>query len=133
MNIQEEIRSLSRISENFRKSKKPKSKWPVEFQLRVLKLIEMGLSPQVLSKKLNIPVQTYYHWRRLWKNSPKKNLNFLEIPISDNLKGQPSLQKEGPQGPPLSSVIVLPSGARIENVSADVVVRILKCYSIAKV
>jgi hypothetical protein len=71
MNIQDELRSLSRISENFRKNKGPKSKWPAEFQLRVLRLIDFGFSPQALAKKLKIPVQTYYHWRRVWKKRPK--------------------------------------------------------------
>lgn len=86
MNQYEEIKSLSKISFNFRKNKRPKSRWPVEFQLRVLKLIENGYSPQALSQKLEIPVQTYYHWRRVWKNTPKKNLNFIELPISDKRK-----------------------------------------------
>lgn len=93
MNSQDEIKSLSRISANFTKNKKPKSRWPAEFQLRVLKLIENGYSPKVLSEKLNIPVQTYYHWRRVWKNAPKKNLNFIEVPISDKLS-DPAVDKK---------------------------------------
>ena len=94
MNFQDEIKSLSKISENFKKNKKPKSRWPAEFQLRVLKLIENGYSPKALSEKLNIPGQTYYHWRRVWKNAPKKNLNFIEVPVSDKLSDASVDKKE---------------------------------------
>lgn len=129
MNIKEEIRSLSRISENFRKNKKPKSKWPVEFQLRVLRLIEEGYSPTALSKKLNIPVQTYYHWRRLWKNAPKKN--FIELPAEnhDILKSSSPTQKHtepSAEQKTGSATIHLPGGAVIESVSLEIIFKVLQ-------
>lgn len=132
MNHYEEIKSLSKISFNFRKNKKPKSRWPVKFQLRVLKLIENGYSPQALSQKLEIPVQTYYHWRRVWKNTPKKNLNFLEIPISDKLKDSPPDQKQDllpvDNQTTQQAVIIFPNGIRIENVSSVLIERILSAF-----
>lgn len=129
MNHYEEIKSLSKISFNFRKNKKPKSRWPVEFQLRVLKLIENGYSPQALSQKLEIPVQTYYHWRRVWKNAPKKNLNFIEVPISDKLEDSLPGQKQDllpvDNQTTQQAIIIFPNGIRIENVSSILIERIL--------
>lgn len=131
MNMNEEIRALVRISEKFRKNKKTKSRWPAEFQLRVLRLIEEGYSPTVLSKKLNIPVQTYYHWRRVWKNSPKKNLNFIELSNEnpDKLKNSPSAKKQetlSNQRRPSMATILLPNGAQIENVSTEIIFKALQ-------
>lgn len=129
MNHYEEIKSLSKISFNFRKNKKPKSRWPVEFQLRVLKLIENGYSPQALSQKLEIPVQTYYHWRRVWKNAPKKNLNFIEVPISDKLEDSLPGRKQDllpvDNQTTQQAIIIFPNGIRIENVSRILIERIL--------
>lgn len=129
MNHYEEIKSLSKISFNFRKNKNAKSRWPADFQLRVLKLIENGYSPQALAKKLNIPVQTYYHWRRVWKNTPKKNLNFIEVPISDNLEDSLPSQKQSvlpaDNQATQQAVIIFPNGIRIENVSSSMIERIL--------
>lgn len=117
---------MSRISDRFRKSrKKSKAHWPTESQLRVLKLIKSGYSPKALSEKLNIPVQTYYHWRRMWKNAPKKNLNFIEVPVSDKLK-DPLTAKNEEELPQLSSVIVFPNGVRVENVNAEIILRLIR-------
>jgi len=125
MNHYEEIKSLSKISFNFRKNKKAKSRWPADFQLRVLKLIENGYSPQALAKKLNIPVQTYYHWRRVWKNTPKKSLNFIEVPISDKLEDSLPSQKQSVLSVDNQAIIIFPNGIRIENVSNSMIERIL--------
>lgn len=99
MDFKEEIRVLARRSERLRKSAKSKKiKWPVDYQLRVLKLLGQGYSQQFLTSKLNIPMQTFWHWRRLWKTKTQdgllKNLHFQELPISDNLEGSDVDKKE---------------------------------------
>lgn len=99
MDSKEEIRVLERRSERLKKSAKSKKiKWPVDYQLRVLKLLEQGYSPQFLTSKLNIPVQTFYHWRRFWKTKAQdgtlKKLNFHEVSISDNLEDSTVDKKE---------------------------------------
>ncbi len=86
MSLKEELRVLARRSTRLRtKNKKSKLKWPTDFQLQALNLLEQGFSAQHLTKELNIPMQTFWHWRRIWKNTPKKKLNFIEMPISDKL------------------------------------------------
>ena len=123
MNISEEIKSLSQISDRFRKNKKrEKAHWPTEFQLRVLKLIESGYSPRALSQKLNIPPQTYYHWRRFWK---KKNLKFIAVPVSDKLKDSTYEQKT-PNPVGLSTVLIFPNGVRVENISSELLTELLR-------
>jgi transposase-like protein len=128
MNVQDELRSLSRISENFRKKKGPKSKWPAEFQLRVLRLIDFGFSPTALARKLKIPVQTYYHWRRVCKERPKLGPSFIEVPVSDKLKGPLTPKSSVGHTESISSsmVLVFPSGVRVENVIEEFCLRALK-------
>ena len=128
MNIYEELRSLSRISKTFRKKRGPRARWPAEFQLRVLQLIDFGFSPQALSKKLCIPVQTYYHWRRMWKNRPTLGPNFIEVPVSGKLKGSSEEEKrEVPSDLERPGMTLIDqNGLRIENVSEEFCLRILK-------
>ena len=95
MNIKEELRVLSRRSTRLRaKNKKSKIKWPTDFQLRAVKLLEQGFSAQHLTKELNIPLQTFWHWRRLYKNTPKNNLHFIEMPVCDKLESSSVDKKE---------------------------------------
>lgn len=123
MNINEEIKSLSRMADRFRKNKKTsKAHWPTELQIRVLKLIESGYSPQALSKKLNIPAQTYYHWRRIWK---KKNFNFIEVPVSDKLEDSAVGEKNSSLSN-LSTALVFPNGTRVENISEEAILRLIR-------
>ena len=88
----------------------------------MLKLIESGYSPHALSQKLNIPVQTYYHWRRSWK---KKNLKFIAVPISDKLDDAVSSENRA-NVTQLATVLIFPNGTRVDNISEELLLRLAR-------
>lgn len=139
MNISAIIKSLRSERENFRKNKSAKSRWSEEFQFKVLQIIESGYSVEKLSRELKISVQTLYHWKRRWPKHPKyeasksyllpnlnkaKKQNFRKVKISDKLVNCPAVQN--PTKPSmLSTVIILPNGVRVENISEEILTRLL--------
>jgi|GEM_PF-6142827 len=139
MNINEIIKTLKSERQNFRKNKRANSRWPEEFQFKVLQIVESGYSFEKLSAELKIPIQTIYHWRR-WYKHPKyeasksyllpalkenKKSRFRKVSVSAKLKDL-SFDQNQEAHLQLSTVIIFSNGSRVENISEEILLRLLR-------